>query len=60
MMHAVLLVDQDGQWYSFNDQHVSKIGFDDIQKQYGGSVGSRGYYSSSFARLVMVYVHVLL
>uniref|UniRef100_A0A3Q3MWL6 Ubiquitin carboxyl-terminal hydrolase 47 n=1 Tax=Mastacembelus armatus TaxID=205130 RepID=A0A3Q3MWL6_9TELE len=39
----------DGQWYSFNDQHVSKITQDDIKKTYGGSSGSRGYYSSAFA-----------
>uniref|UniRef100_A0A667ZRB5 Ubiquitin carboxyl-terminal hydrolase 47 n=1 Tax=Myripristis murdjan TaxID=586833 RepID=A0A667ZRB5_9TELE len=38
----------DGQWYSFNDQHVSKITQDDIRKTYGGSSGSRGYYSSAF------------
>uniref|UniRef100_A0A8C9VIK4 Ubiquitin carboxyl-terminal hydrolase 47 n=1 Tax=Scleropages formosus TaxID=113540 RepID=A0A8C9VIK4_SCLFO len=39
----------DGQWYSFNDQHVSKITQEDIRKTYGGSSGSRGYYSSAFA-----------
>uniref|UniRef100_M3ZLS5 Ubiquitin carboxyl-terminal hydrolase 47 n=1 Tax=Xiphophorus maculatus TaxID=8083 RepID=M3ZLS5_XIPMA len=43
----------DGQWYSFNDQHVSKITQDDIRKTYGGSSGSRGYYSSAFARSVI-------
>uniref|UniRef100_A0A8C1UPG8 Ubiquitin carboxyl-terminal hydrolase 47 n=1 Tax=Cyprinus carpio TaxID=7962 RepID=A0A8C1UPG8_CYPCA len=42
----------DSQWYSFNDQHVSKITQDDIRKTYGGSSGSRGYYSSAFARCV--------
>uniref|UniRef100_A0A8C7JY03 Ubiquitin carboxyl-terminal hydrolase 47 n=1 Tax=Oncorhynchus kisutch TaxID=8019 RepID=A0A8C7JY03_ONCKI len=42
----------DGQWYSFNDQHVSKITQEDIRKTYGGSSGSRGYYSSAFARSV--------
>lgn len=26
---------------------------DDIRKTYGGSSGSRGYYSSAFARLVL-------
>uniref|UniRef100_A0A673CKP5 Ubiquitin carboxyl-terminal hydrolase 47 n=1 Tax=Sphaeramia orbicularis TaxID=375764 RepID=A0A673CKP5_9TELE len=45
----------DGQWYSFNDQHVSKITQDDIRKTYGGSSGSRGYYSSAFARSVVSY-----
>uniref|UniRef100_A0A8C5WQH9 Ubiquitin carboxyl-terminal hydrolase 47 n=1 Tax=Laticauda laticaudata TaxID=8630 RepID=A0A8C5WQH9_LATLA len=38
----------DDQWYSFNDQHVSKITHEDIKKTYGGSSGSRGYYSSAF------------
>uniref|UniRef100_A0A673FZ85 Ubiquitin carboxyl-terminal hydrolase 47 n=1 Tax=Sinocyclocheilus rhinocerous TaxID=307959 RepID=A0A673FZ85_9TELE len=43
----------DSQWYSFNDQHVSKITQDDIRKTYGGSSGSRGYYSSAFARCTL-------
>uniref|UniRef100_A0A8C4I497 Ubiquitin carboxyl-terminal hydrolase 47 n=1 Tax=Dicentrarchus labrax TaxID=13489 RepID=A0A8C4I497_DICLA len=47
----------DGQWYSFNDQHVSKITQDDIRKTYGGSSGSRGYYSSAFARSVVLYLY---
>uniref|UniRef100_A0A8C4QAX2 Ubiquitin carboxyl-terminal hydrolase 47 n=1 Tax=Eptatretus burgeri TaxID=7764 RepID=A0A8C4QAX2_EPTBU len=38
----------DGQWFSFNDQHVSKVTQDDIRKTYGGTLGSRGYYSSTF------------
>uniref|UniRef100_A0A672IF71 Ubiquitin carboxyl-terminal hydrolase 47 n=1 Tax=Salarias fasciatus TaxID=181472 RepID=A0A672IF71_SALFA len=46
----------DGQWYSFNDQHVSKITQDDIRKTYGGSSGSRGYYSSAFVRSVYLSV----
>ncbi|KAJ4946982.1 hypothetical protein JOQ06_009025 [Pogonophryne albipinna] len=46
----------DGQWYSFNDQHVSKITIDDIRKTYGGSSGSRGYYSSAFASSTNAYM----
>ncbi|XP_029701548.1 ubiquitin carboxyl-terminal hydrolase 47 isoform X1 [Takifugu rubripes] len=46
----------DGQWYSFNDQHVSKITQDDIRKTYGGSSGSRGYYSSAFASSTNAYM----
>ncbi|KAJ3593031.1 hypothetical protein NHX12_005369 [Muraenolepis orangiensis] len=46
----------DGQWYSFNDQHVSKISQDDIRKTYGGSTGSRGYYSSAFASSTNAYM----
>ncbi|CAL9701902.1 unnamed protein product [Knipowitschia caucasica] len=46
----------DGQWYSFNDQHVSKITQDDIRKTFGGSSGSRGYYSSAFASSANAYM----
>ncbi|XP_039605834.1 ubiquitin carboxyl-terminal hydrolase 47 isoform X1 [Polypterus senegalus] len=46
----------DGQWYSFNDQHVSKITQDDIKKTYGGASGSRGYYSSAFASSTNAYM----
>uniref|UniRef100_A0A671LLC1 Ubiquitin carboxyl-terminal hydrolase 47 n=1 Tax=Sinocyclocheilus anshuiensis TaxID=1608454 RepID=A0A671LLC1_9TELE len=46
----------DSQWYSFNDQHVSKITQDDIWKTYGGSSGSRGYYSSAFASSTNAYM----
>ncbi|XP_026124247.1 ubiquitin carboxyl-terminal hydrolase 47 isoform X1 [Carassius auratus] len=46
----------DSQWYSFNDQHVSKITQDDIRKTYGGSSGSRGYYSSAFASSTNAYM----
>uniref|UniRef100_A0A3B3I6T5 Ubiquitin carboxyl-terminal hydrolase 47 n=1 Tax=Oryzias latipes TaxID=8090 RepID=A0A3B3I6T5_ORYLA len=50
----------DGQWYSFNDQHVSKITQDDIRKTYGGSSGSRGYYSinSTFTFLLAEFLAV--
>ncbi|XP_015193746.1 ubiquitin carboxyl-terminal hydrolase 47 isoform X2 [Lepisosteus oculatus] len=46
----------DGQWYSFNDQHVSKITQDDIRKTYGGTSGTRGYYSSAFASSTNAYM----
>lgn len=46
----------DGQWYSFNDQHVSKITYDDIRKTYGGSSTTRGYYSSSYASSANAYM----
>ncbi|XP_075784006.1 ubiquitin carboxyl-terminal hydrolase 47 isoform X2 [Pelodiscus sinensis] len=47
---------RDEQWYSFNDQHVSKITQEDIKKTYGGSSGSRGYYSSAFASSTNAYM----
>ncbi|XP_069759702.1 ubiquitin carboxyl-terminal hydrolase 47 isoform X4 [Narcine bancroftii] len=46
----------DGQWYSFNDQHVSRITQDDIRKTYGGSPVTRGYYSSAFASSTNAYM----
>ncbi|XP_069079700.1 ubiquitin carboxyl-terminal hydrolase 47 isoform X1 [Pleurodeles waltl] len=46
----------DDQWYSFNDQHVSRITQEDIKKTYGGSPGSRGYYSSAFASSTNAYM----
>ncbi|KAK9410000.1 ubiquitin carboxyl-terminal hydrolase 47 [Crotalus adamanteus] len=46
----------DDQWYSFNDQHVSKITHEDIKKTYGGTSGSRGYYSSAFASSTNAYM----
>ncbi|KAM5137776.1 ubiquitin carboxyl-terminal hydrolase 47 isoform 4-T4 [Mantella aurantiaca] len=46
----------DDQWYSFNDQHVSRITQEDIKKTYGGSTGNRGYYSSAFASSTNAYM----
>ncbi|XP_028914992.1 ubiquitin carboxyl-terminal hydrolase 47 isoform X3 [Ornithorhynchus anatinus] len=46
----------DEQWYSFNDQHVSRITAEDIKKTHGGSSGSRGYYSSAFASSTNAYM----
>uniref|UniRef100_UPI00358FDFB7 ubiquitin carboxyl-terminal hydrolase 47 isoform X2 n=1 Tax=Myxine glutinosa TaxID=7769 RepID=UPI00358FDFB7 len=46
----------DGQWYSFNDQHVTKVTQDDIRKTYGGNLGSRGYYSSTFSSSTNAYM----
>lgn len=46
----------DGQWYSFNDQHVTRITYDDIRKTYGGSTSGRGYYSSTYASSTNAYM----
>ncbi|XP_040845044.1 ubiquitin carboxyl-terminal hydrolase 47 isoform X8 [Ochotona curzoniae] len=46
----------DEQWYSFNDQHVSRITQEDIKKTHGGSSGNRGYYSSAFASSTNAYM----
>ncbi|CAH2325585.1 ubiquitin carboxyl-terminal hydrolase 47 isoform X1 [Pelobates cultripes] len=46
----------DDQWYSFNDQHVSRITQEDIKKTYGGATANRGYYSSAFASSTNAYM----
>ncbi|XP_061422799.1 ubiquitin carboxyl-terminal hydrolase 47 isoform X2 [Lethenteron reissneri] len=46
----------DGQWYSFNDQHVNRITQDDIRKTYGGATGNRSYYSSTFSSSTNAYM----
>lgn len=47
---------KDGHWYSFNDQHVSKITNEEITKTYGGSSGSRGYYSATYTSSTNAYM----
>lgn len=47
---------KDNQWYSFNDQHVSKITYDDICKTYGGSSANRSYYSASYTSSTNAYM----
>ncbi|XP_033104772.1 ubiquitin carboxyl-terminal hydrolase 47-like [Anneissia japonica] len=47
----------DGLWYCFNDQHVTRITYDDIRKTYGGSVsGYRGCYSSAYSSSTNAYM----
>ncbi|XP_072165726.1 ubiquitin carboxyl-terminal hydrolase 47-like [Diadema setosum] len=47
----------DDQWYCFNDQHVSRITYDDIRKTYGGEpTHFRGYYSSSYTSSTNAYM----
>ncbi|ESP03988.1 hypothetical protein LOTGIDRAFT_156592, partial [Lottia gigantea] len=47
---------EDGQWYSFNDQQVTRITYDDIRKVYGGSSATRGFYSSAYASSTNAYM----
>ncbi|CAL1532778.1 unnamed protein product [Lymnaea stagnalis] len=47
---------KDGQWYSFNDQQVTKITYDDIRKTYGGSSMARGFYSSAYTSSTSAYM----
>ncbi|XP_071942590.1 ubiquitin carboxyl-terminal hydrolase 47-like [Antedon mediterranea] len=47
----------DGLWYCFNDQHVTRITYDDIRKTYGGGVsGYRGCYSSAYSSSTNAYM----
>lgn len=45
----------DRQWYSFNDQSVTRITRDDIRKVYGGSC-NRGIFSSSYTSSTNAYM----
>ncbi|KAJ8315140.1 hypothetical protein KUTeg_007290 [Tegillarca granosa] len=47
---------KDGQWYCFNDQHVSKITYEDITKTYGGNSTARGYYSATYSSSTNAYM----
>ncbi|GFR69510.1 ubiquitin carboxyl-terminal hydrolase 47 [Elysia marginata] len=47
---------KDGQWFSFNDQQVTKITYEDIRKTYGGSALGRGFYSSAYTSSTSAYM----
>lgn len=47
---------KDGQWFSFNDQQVTKISYEDIRKTYGGSALGRGFYSSAYTSSTSAYM----
>ncbi|XP_066910373.1 ubiquitin carboxyl-terminal hydrolase 47-like [Clytia hemisphaerica] len=49
---------EDDKWYCFNDQYVSEISQDDVQKSYGGDGMTSGYtstYSSSTNAYMLMY-----
>lgn len=46
----------NGQWYCFNDQSVSRVYDDDIERTYGGSESSRYYYSSAYSSSTNAYM----
>ena len=48
----------NADWFCFNDQHVTRIGSDDIEKTFGGSTSSRGYYSSTYTSSTNAYMLV--
>lgn len=48
---------ESGNWYSFNDQTVSSITQEDIQKSFGGSGASyKAYYSSAYSSSTNAYM----
>ncbi|XP_046844317.1 ubiquitin carboxyl-terminal hydrolase 47-like isoform X2 [Xenia sp. Carnegie-2017] len=48
---------EDDQWYSFNDQTVSKITESDIERTFGGSYTSnKSYYSSTYSSSANAYM----
>lgn len=47
---------ENGQWYCFNDQSVSTITGDDIEKSYGGGNSIRPYYSSAYSSSTNAYM----
>ncbi|XP_078360034.1 ubiquitin carboxyl-terminal hydrolase 47-like isoform X2 [Oculina patagonica] len=46
----------NGQWYCFNDQSVSRVYDDDIERTYGGLESSRSYYSSVYSSSTNAYM----
>lgn len=46
----------NGEWYCFNDQSVSRVSDDDIERTYGGFESSRTYYSSVYSSSTNAYM----
>ncbi|KAM7428691.1 Ubiquitin carboxyl-terminal hydrolase 47 [Porites harrisoni] len=46
----------NGQWYCFNDQSVSRVYDDDIERIYGGLESSKYYYSSAYSSSTNAYM----
>ncbi|XP_031619612.1 ubiquitin carboxyl-terminal hydrolase 47 isoform X2 [Contarinia nasturtii] len=47
---------ENGEWFCFNDQSVSPISKEDIEKSYGGSLGTRTFYSSAYSSSTNAYM----
>lgn len=47
---------ENSQWYCFNDQSVSRVYGDDIERTYGGLESSRHYYSSAYSSSTNAYM----
>lgn len=47
---------ENGEWFCFNDQSVSPINQEAIEKSYGGSASSRSYYSSAYSSSTNAYM----
>lgn len=47
---------ETNQWYCFNDQSVTRVYDDDIERTYGGVESSRHYYSSVYTSSTNAYM----
>ncbi|KAK2563668.1 Ubiquitin carboxyl-terminal hydrolase 47 [Acropora cervicornis] len=47
---------ETNQWYCFNDQSVTRVYDDDIERTYGGVESSRHYYSSAYTSSTNAYM----
>lgn len=47
---------ENGEWFCFNDQNVSPINQEAIEKSYGGGASSRSFYSSAYSSSTNAYM----
>lgn len=47
---------ENGEWFCFNDQSVSPINQEAIEKSYGGAASSRSFYSSAYSSSTNAYM----
>lgn len=47
---------ENGEWFCFNDQSVSPITQEAIEKSYGGALASRNFYSSAYSSSTNAYM----
>lgn len=47
---------ENGEWFCFNDQSVSPINQEAIEKSYGGAASARSFYSSAYSSSTNAYM----
>lgn len=47
---------ENGEWFCFNDQSVTPINQEAIEKSYGGALASRSFYSSAYSSSTNAYM----